>query len=73
MRLKRITIRERAFIDNSTNEVENKIRLWLHFKKPDMVDEQMMTGQQTSMKISYMYHRKRFPSEENGRSKIMPT
>ena len=54
MRLKRITIRERAFIDNSTNEVENKIRLWLHFKKPDMVDEWMMTGLQTSMKISYM-------------------
>ena len=41
----RLTIRERAFIDNSTNEVENKIRLWLHFKKPDMVDEWMMTGQ----------------------------
>ena len=39
MRLKRITIRERAFIDNSTNEVENKIRLWLQF------DEWMMTGQ----------------------------
>ena len=29
-----------------------------------MVDEWMMTGQLTSMKISYMYHLKEFPSEK---------
>ena len=45
MRLKRITIRERAFIDTSTNEAENKTILQQHFNKPDMVDGWMMTGQ----------------------------